>query len=566
MAGARVSHGCRIVLGPRAVALRNATDPAIAEAKRRFLDASNADGRDGAHTTGVRWWILFRVRGCGLTPAPDPQQMRQWEVAAAMEDSLEDFAVRLATFRPSRRPVSGISTYRRCGGALSTAFSGLISDCEIAVDAARGEVFSPDQHLLISDVRELPSSSRAVTLRMRKRKDLRVLHGKHDTVYLAGGGNYIDAPRSLKVWIAARREAGISEAAPLFCHASGASITVCEVRAEVKRCMGAVGEPPHLYGAHSLRIGVATAALAAGSALAVGVQLSSAEVDPVGAAFHEENLELQLAEVASCRRETNEQVDEDEFKLLPVDMKPRETRGIVAERSAAYTGHYILQSNLSMAEGTSPPLSALRSLLSAREERPPPPPPLASRELEAAIRLDRPLLASLLARSDDISSPDFTRRALPARGHSGCVARMLAAHVSPDAGDSHMTPLSAACEGGHAVCVQWLIAAGAQLELGADKTPLSLACSLGHESCAEWLILAHANIEASDASGWRPLHEACERGSLGCVSLLLAARASPEEHTLQGQTPAELARAQASSALFGFKRVRLVCMLLVAIG
>lgn len=224
-----------------------------------------------------------------------------------------------------------------------------------------------------------------------------------------------------------------------------------------------------------------------------------------------------------------------------------------------------------MAEGTSPPLSALRSLLSAREERPPPPPPLASRELEAAIRLDRPLLASLLARSDDISSPDFTRRALrtaaaaghtacvewllgggreqkeefsrwegresgeraggkvvgregseeremrrrreqegvcrrrgkeeregelplreptplllaAARGHSGCVARMLAAHVSPDAGDSHMTPLSAACEGGHAVCVQWLIAAGAQLELGADKTPLSLACSLGHESCAE---------------------------------------------------------------------------------
>lgn len=49
------------------------------------------------------------------------------------------------------------------------------------------------------------------------------------------------------------------------------------------------------------------------SALAVGVQLSSAEVDPVGAAFHEENLELQLAEVASCRRETNEQVDEDEL-------------------------------------------------------------------------------------------------------------------------------------------------------------------------------------------------------------------------------------------------------------
>lgn len=39
-----------------------------------------------------------------------------------------------------------------------------------------------------------------------------------------------------------------------------------EVRVKVKQCMEAVGEDPRCYGAHSLRIGAATAALAAGVA------------------------------------------------------------------------------------------------------------------------------------------------------------------------------------------------------------------------------------------------------------------------------------------------------------
>lgn len=57
--------------------------------------------------------------------------------------------------------------------ALSTSFSGLMRGCEIAIDAARGEAFPPAQYLLVSDVRELPSSGRTrVVLRMRKRKDL----------------------------------------------------------------------------------------------------------------------------------------------------------------------------------------------------------------------------------------------------------------------------------------------------------------------------------------------------------------------------------------------------------
>ena len=82
--------------------------------------------------------------------------------------------------------------------------------------------------------------------------------------------------------------------------------------------MQAAGRPPQLYGAHSLRIGGATAALAAGiepqlirlmgrwssdvyeiycrlsaqSALRVGRAISSAAVSPLGPAFTEEHLEL----------------------------------------------------------------------------------------------------------------------------------------------------------------------------------------------------------------------------------------------------------------------------------
>jgi hypothetical protein len=50
----------------------------------------------------------------------------------------------------------------------------------------------------------------------------------------------------------------------LFCHPDGRSITVDEVRAMVRRVMEAAGRDPRRFGAHSLRIGGATAALAAG--------------------------------------------------------------------------------------------------------------------------------------------------------------------------------------------------------------------------------------------------------------------------------------------------------------
>jgi hypothetical protein len=127
----------------------------------------------------------------------------------------------------------------------------------------------------------------------------------------------------LEAWCERRRALGLSEDGPLFCTPAGMSITVSMVRDMVRQVMAAAGRPPHLYGAHSLRIGGATAALAAGvppalirlmgrwssdvyeiycrmsvqAALQVGQAVASAAVSTFEGGFHEEHLELLPAEV-----------------------------------------------------------------------------------------------------------------------------------------------------------------------------------------------------------------------------------------------------------------------------
>ena len=105
-------------------------------------------------------------------------------------------------------------------------------------------------------------------------------------------------------------------------------ITVCEVRAQVRAVMAAAGRDPSLYGAHSLRIGGATAALAAGvppqlirmmgrwssdvyeiycrmslqSALRVGVTITSAAGVRPTTRFEQEHLELLPSELEAFGR------------------------------------------------------------------------------------------------------------------------------------------------------------------------------------------------------------------------------------------------------------------------
>ena len=107
----------------------------------------------------------------------------------------------------------------------------------------------------------------------------------------------------------------------------GTAITVDMVRDEVKALMESIGLDPAHYGAHSLRIGGASAALAAGvppslirlmgrwssdvyevycrlssqAALRVGGSIAAAEVETVEGGFHEEHLELLPVEMERMR-------------------------------------------------------------------------------------------------------------------------------------------------------------------------------------------------------------------------------------------------------------------------
>jgi hypothetical protein len=392
------SHLCACArAGHRARALAALTDGSIthygtvAEAKRRFLDASIVDGRGGQHSTGVRWWILFCVWYLGKTPIPDPRD-RSYEALIEIEDDLEDCAVWLAVTRPSGRQISHVSIgkyvssirawYRRKTRAvLGLGASSRIADIlkgyarevpqppplerigctpadlaagmrllglsrmwraalvfgmaaiargvEFALDASRGEAFETSEHMMPIDVRFFVAKDvRHARVRMRKRKDLRVLRGKQTDVIISGGGTHFDACDELYQWIQERRAAGIADDAPLFCRMNGQMITVEEVRAQVRAVMEAAGRDPSVYGAHSLRIGGASAALAAGvppqlirmmgrwssdvyeiycrmseeAALSVGTAICSATVTDMSRSFHEEHLELLTEEVGEvCR-------------------------------------------------------------------------------------------------------------------------------------------------------------------------------------------------------------------------------------------------------------------------
>ena len=392
------------------MALRQARGLVLGDAKRRFLDAANADRSGGRHSTGVRWWVLFRVWGRGRSPIPDPRRLRSdWQYALELEDELEDFAIWLAVCRPSGRQVSHesigkyISSVRawyqrfyrarlglgsehsrirdilkgyarevpqpppleregctpadlRAGmdvvladgsprsvmwrALLQTALVGLMRGCEVALDDVRGERFEAEQHLVPADVTFLRSGDvESARLRMRKRKDMRMLRGKHDAVLIAGGGRHLDAVAALAAWVRERGRMGLAADGPLFCDERGAMVSVAQVRVMVRCCMQAAGRDPRLFGAHSLRIGGATAALAAGvpperirvmgrwssdvyaiycrmsvqAALQVSAAISSAVVAPTAPAFHEEHLELLPQEVEEYRREFVVEGDEVEM-------------------------------------------------------------------------------------------------------------------------------------------------------------------------------------------------------------------------------------------------------------
>eukprot|EP00798_Chlamydomonas_sp_ICE-L_P015156 gene15156-21223_t len=69
------------------------------------------------------------------------------------------------------------------------------------------------------------------------------------------------------------------------------------------------------------------------------------------------------------------------------------------------------------------------------------------------------------------------------------------------------------------------------------KTPLHLAAEGGHAEAVQVLLDSGAEVNASDFSGWCPLHCVCYFGDVACAKLLLASGADPSLSTDFGQGP-----------------------------
>jgi len=148
--------------------------------------------------------------------------------------------------------------------ALALAFCMLLRGGEVAVPS--GETFNPLQHLTREDIQVVRSKDGSIVLKLRLRVlKKRVMTGKTYFVFLRAGGKLIDAVMEVLLYLEMDPvEPGMEKHTPLFRHASGEAFRREEVAAVVKRLMASIGLDPNRFGAHSLRIGGATAALAAG--------------------------------------------------------------------------------------------------------------------------------------------------------------------------------------------------------------------------------------------------------------------------------------------------------------
>ena len=365
----------------------------LEQLKCEWLDASMADRHGGKKGTGWKYYVIYCVYVRGVNPLPDPrddswetglvyetilEDMAVWIASeqpygnyvnrdsiakyvsgargvarkfyriklglgaeqSRIRDVLKGYARSVDQPPPKEREgcppqalaegMQKLQPGQNWRAALTFGFSALARGCEFSLDDSRGEVFDSSQHLTPDDVATfMEEGTRCAEVRMRKRKDLRVLRGKQSRVVIAGGsGGWFDPVEELMEWIRVRRAAGLPDDGPLFCHMDGSSFTVAEVRAMVKLVMESAGLDPGLFGAHSLRIGGATAALAAGvpptmirlmgrwssdiyeiycrlsrqSAVRFGRAMAAATVTSGATAFHREHFEMLPSELTEARR------------------------------------------------------------------------------------------------------------------------------------------------------------------------------------------------------------------------------------------------------------------------
>jgi len=125
------------------------------------------------------------------------------------------------------------------------------------------------------------------------------------------------------------------------------------------------------------------------------------------------------------------------------------------------------------------------------------------------------------------------------RGHLDCLQALIAAKAQIDVGNNEgATPLIFAAQNGHLDCVKALITAKAQLNLGDkdEETALMHAAEQGKSDCVEALIDAGAQLNKTDKVDSTALIWAASGGYPDCILALLAAGAKIDHKDKYGHT------------------------------
>ena len=101
---------------------------------------------------------------------------------------------------------------------------------------------------------------------MRPAKNMRHRRGKTVPIVIGGGGNKIDACFEVRRMLELDpTPLGQAASTPMFRKPDGSAFTTDDIRNLVRQIVAAIGLNPEMFGAHSLRIGGATALFAAGA-------------------------------------------------------------------------------------------------------------------------------------------------------------------------------------------------------------------------------------------------------------------------------------------------------------
>ncbi|XP_041435642.1 ankyrin repeat domain-containing protein 17 isoform X6 [Xenopus laevis] len=152
-------------------------------------------------------------------------------------------------------------------------------------------------------------------------------------------------------------------------------------------------------------------------------------------------------------------------------------------------------------------------------------------------------LAALLiergANLEEVNDEGYTPLMEAAReGHEEMVALLLGqgANINAQTEETQETALTLACCGGFLEVADFLIKAGADIELGCS-TPLMEAAQEGHLELVKYLLAAAANVQATTATGDTALTYACENGHTDVADVLLQTGADLEHESEGGRTP-----------------------------